>query len=230
MSTPFSLCRAGAKCLLVVSLIGGWQTAAAQQVAYQQRRQPAALHRERVGGGDANRVRFGLRLGANLANMNFNKGYPKPATSVATTWQPGIMAGGFLRVPIVGNFSWQQEYLFSQMRSKVDATNESYTLNYVSLPILLSYRVLPHLAFVAGPQLDLLIDGKRNLGGVETSITHDTEERSLGATAGAELFATDHLSLQLRYTLGLNHIGIGQRSAVTEFKYESVQLMAGLAF
>lgn len=174
------------------------------------------------------RVHFGASLGANLTHMNFNRGYPKPATPINTSWKPGIAVGALVQVPIYGRFSFQQEYLFSQMGSQLKDSGLIYRLAYLSLPTTLRVRVLPRLALLAGPQFDLLIKAQTENNNQTIDITHDTEERSVGTTAGLEYYLLPQLSLNARYLHGFNHVGIGQRSAVQEFKYEMVQLVVSV--
>lgn len=176
------------------------------------------------------KVQFGAKIGLNLSNTNFNRGFPAPAVPVETTWQPGFGVGFLVQVPVGRGFSLQQEYLFSQLGGKVSATGTAYTLRYLSLPLLLKYGISPRLAVLAGPQADLLIQANQQVSGTTTDITHDTEERSVGATAGLEYYLLPRLSLMARYVHGLNHIGLGQRSAVTEFKFEAVQLSVDARF
>ncbi|WP_188814902.1 porin family protein [Hymenobacter cavernae] len=176
-------------------------------------------------------VRFGAKLGLNVSNTNFNRGFPKPATSIETTWKPGAVVGLFVQVPFSQKLSLQQEYLFSQMGGKVKSTGTEYRFNYLSLPVLLKYSLTPRFGIALGPQFDLLLQAKQKINGASTTITHDTEERSISATAGAEFYVLDNLSLNLRYLYGLNHVGLSQRSGnPTEFKYEMAQLSATVTF
>jgi len=76
----------------------------------------------------------------------------------------------------------------------------------------------------------LLINAKKKAGDTYSGITHDTEERNFGITAGFEYKVIDDISLNARYLSGLSHIGIGQRSNVKEFKIEQFQLTTGISF
>jgi opacity protein-like surface antigen len=174
-------------------------------------------------------VSFGLRLGLNHSNTNFNMGEPKPLVPVDTKWKTGFVVGALVELGLSEHWALQQEYLFSQQSGEV-SNGARYKMHYLSLPLLLKYRVLPRLAVVAGPQFDLMLKAQQKVGGQTTNITHDTEERGLGATAGLELSLWRSLSLSARYLQGLNHVGIGQRSAVQEFKWQSVQVAAEVRF
>lgn len=172
--------------------------------------------------------RFGFRAGANFSHMNFAKG--SPPLSTETSWGGRITFGFIMALPVTGRLSFQPEYLYSQMGSKIKDSDTAYKLNYLSLPVFLKFDLSEKLSFLAGPQFDILINAKRTENNNSSNITHDTEERSLGITAGIEYEIIESLALCARYMNGFNHIGIGQRSDTKEFKYESVQLSACIKF
>jgi len=180
--------------------------------------------------GEKRAVLFGVKAGANLINMNFNRGYPRPAVPIDASYRVGAVAGLSMRVPLGQKWALEQDYLFAQMRGANKTTDSEYNFAYLSLPLTVRYQVLPRLWLLAGPQFDLLIRAEQTAAGTTTTTTHDTEERSILSTAGVAVQLTTHLSLTARYLRGFNHVGLGQRSSVEEFKYEGVQLMAGLEF
>ena len=172
--------------------------------------------------------RFGFRAGANFSHMNFSKGVP-PSPTIAS-WGIGINFGFVMLLPISERLSFQPEYLYSQMGGNVKNSDTAYKLNYISLPLFLKFELDENIFLMAGPQFDILINAKRTAGGNLTNITHDTEERSIGATAGIEYFIFKSFSVTARYMQGFNHIGIGQRSNVQEYKFEMLQLSACIKF
>ncbi|MCW3118434.1 MAG: hypothetical protein JWM28_2516 [Chitinophagaceae bacterium] len=174
--------------------------------------------------------RFGFMAGVNFSHMNFNKGVPPPPVPVKTTWKTGVFFGFLLQVPVTGNLSVQPEYLFSQLGGENKDSKVIYKLNYFSMPVLLKYQFTPKIAAMAGPQLDLLINAKKDSSGSSDNITHDTEERSFGLAIGLEFQILKDLGINARYMHGLNHVGIGQRSDVKEFKYELLQVSACIHF
>lgn len=202
--------------LLTCLLAGGTLAASAQAAA------EAPLGRKLP-------VSFGLRLGLNYSNTNFNMGEPKPTVPVETNWKPGFVVGALVEVGLGEHLALRQEYLYTQQSGEI-RNGTRYQMQYLTLPLLLKYRVVPRLAVVAGPQFDLLLKAQQEANGQTTTTTHDTEERGLGATAGLELTLGQHLGLSARYLQGLNHVGIGQRSAVQEFKWQSVQVAAEIRF
>lgn len=203
--------------LLLLALLGG---SASQAIAQDNAKQFSQIER----------VRFGAKIGLNVSNTDFNRGVPAPVVPVGTKWKSGIAIGFLVQVPISKAFSLQQEYVFSQMGGEVTESGTAYKFSYLSLPVFLKYGFLSRFAVLAGPQFDLLIQAKQQVSGTTSDITHDTEERSIGAIVGLECYVLKNLSLTGRYMHGLNHIGIGQRSDITEFMYESVQFAAEVKF
>ncbi|MEO5888967.1 MAG: porin family protein [Ferruginibacter sp.] len=179
---------------------------------------------------ESNFKRFGFRAGVNFSHVNFAKGVPPPVVPIETNWKAGINIGFLMMVKIADDLYFQPEYAYSQMGGKVKNSDSAYTLNYFSMPLLLKYQVHEKFSLMVGPQFDLLINAKKNVKGNSINITHDTEERSLAAVAGVEYHLTSTFSICARYMLGFNHIGLGQRSDVQEFKYETAQLMACVRF
>ena len=174
--------------------------------------------------------RFGFQAGANVAAMNFNLGSPAPAEHERLSWKAGITFGFLLRVPLAKNLFLQPEYTFAQRNGEDRSLVKTYTLNYFSLPVLLIYKILPFVSVMAGPQAEILINARSTTNGASGNITHDVEERSVGIAAGLEGRVTNNIFLSVRYFQGLNHIGIGQRSDVKEFKYEVITFTTGIKF
>lgn len=182
-----------------------------------------------IPGSGKNRVSFGAKAGINLSNMNFNKGIPAPLTPIESSWKSGFALGVFMEVPVYSNLYIQPEYLYSQVAGEDKSLAETYSMSYLSLPVLLKYKIFEKLAILVGPQFDLLIKAENN-DSSNSNITHNTEERSIFAVAGLEINLIERIRLGARYLNGFNHIGIGQRTDVKEFKYEMAQISVALKF
>lgn len=170
-------------------------------------------------------TQFGGKLGLTHSYMNFNKGYPPSATPISGSWGTGVVFGGFLQVSLSKNIFLQPEYLFQTTSSKRDDPATTFHLTYLSFPIILKYSPTKRLNILLGPQFDLLLHAKQKKDAT-TNITHDTEERNIGVSGGAEFFLLKNFSVGARYTSGLNDIGTGQRSSVLEYKSQQVILTA----
>ena len=103
-------------------------------------------------------------------------------------------------------------------------------MQYLSLPVYFQFRIIDKLTVSAGPQFELLINAHQTTTEGEQEITHDTEERSIGASVGLSYQVSKSFGLSAHYMHGLNHIGLYQRTEVQEFKFESLQLTFSCQF
>ena len=174
--------------------------------------------------------RFAIRAGANYSLMNFNKGVPAPTVKAPNTWKTGYEISVQMRVPLTDKLSFLPEYGYTRSNGSDARINTGYQFDYLNLPILLQARLTPWFNLNAGPKFDLLIHSTKKVNGVSSNITHDTEERNISGLIGAEIKIADPLFIDLRYTHGYNHIGLGQRSSTTEFKWQSFQLAVKFSF
>jgi Outer membrane protein beta-barrel domain len=112
---------------------------------------------------------LGIKAGANLASLNgrsFDNGF---------NW--GFMAGGFAELNVTPNWGIQPEVLFSSTKTQtasdfstivneagnVGINNQSVSLNYLSIPILLSFKPVPILSIQVGPQFGILMNTSQNI-------------------------------------------------------------------
>jgi Outer membrane protein beta-barrel domain len=112
---------------------------------------------------------LGIKAGANLASLNgrsFDNGF---------NW--GFMAGGFAELNINSKWGVQPEVLFSSTKTQtasdfstivndpgnVGINNQSVSLNYLSIPILLSFKPVPILSIQVGPQFGILMNTSENI-------------------------------------------------------------------
>ena len=174
--------------------------------------------------------RFSFLAGANASNMNFNNSPTSSGTPVASSWKAGLTVGVAVRVELFDNFYFHPGYYYMQRNGADKSKETTYTIDYLSLPVLFNYDISSRFSLFAGPQFDLLINAKSEANGVNSTITHDVEERSIAITGGLEIEIIDPFFITLQYMHGFNHIGIGQRSNVKEFKYQGVNVMAGIRF
>jgi hypothetical protein len=179
---------------------------------------------------DNQNVRFGIRAGVNLSHLNFSKGSSPPENPVITNWQPGIMIGLVVVVPIIENIYFQPEYLFSQMGGKMEEEDKVYQINYLSLPAFFRWKFFDEFSLLAGPQFDLLINAKEKSGNIESSIENEIEHRSIFFSGGLEYSFTHNLVLGMKYMHGLNHVDIEFDRGNEEFKYEGFQFSVSYLF
>jgi len=166
---------------------------------------------------------IGVKGGTNLAKIDgrsFDQGFK---------W--GFSAGGFAEINFTSNLGIQPEVLFSQTKTRTaDDFNTVYdqgiysrnvSLNYLSIPVLLSIRPVPLLSILVGPQYSILMNtsdnilstGKQAFKSGDFSVVGGAQLNLGGFKAGA------------RYVIGLNNIDdVGDRD---KWKNQNIQLYIG---
>ena len=171
--------------------------------------------------------RLGAKAGANLVKVE--------GSSFKDEFRYGYHLGGFAEIGVVKKLTIQPEVLFSQYSMTLDSSFKSVyenvlnseqthvKLNYLSIPILLNYRLLGPIYLQAGPSFSILMNHDKNLlqnGG-------DAFRRGdLSMLAGAEIQIMK-LRITGRYAIGLSNINdIDNQDKWTN---QGFQLSLGLA-
>jgi hypothetical protein len=110
----------------------------------------------------------GFHIGAK-AGTNINKINGRSFTDQA---EYGLSAGGFVEIDFAKKWGLQPELLWNQSKTTTASdigsvypeglVNQDITLNYLSIPILLTYRPVPVLSLQAGPQFGILLSQTQN--------------------------------------------------------------------
>lgn len=174
-------------------------------------------------------IRIGAKAGATL--------YKIDGRSFKEEFKYGYHLGGFVKVGLSRKFSVQPEVLFNQQNTTLDssfksiynnAVNPSYVkevkLKYLSIPLLLNYKLNSFMTLQAGPQFGILIDGDKTLlqNGGEAFKSGDF------SMVGGLALNIGKISVSGRYLVGLNNINdIDNRD---KWKSQSAQISLGLAF
>jgi hypothetical protein len=188
----------------------------------------AGTGRDSVTVGTLRAVTIGASVGPTLTRANFNRGFPRPAVPTSSAWTVGLTAGLWLQVALGGRWSFRQSYLYAEAGGAPADPGTRYQFRYLSLPAQLQYQLLPRLSVAAGPRFDLLLSARQSVP--DAVITHDTEERHFGAMLSVMAQISRRFGAGLHYVHGLSHVGLGQRSAVREFKHEWVSLTGEYRF
>lgn len=146
------------------------------------------------------------------------------------TW--GYHIGGFAEIGLGKKFSIEPEVLFNQVNldtsskfSSVYQFNKisNVQLKYLTIPLLLNYKLNSIIALQAGPQFGILMDQNKNLlqnGG-------DAFKKGDFAMLGGLQLKLLKFRIYGRYAVGLNDISnIGDKD---KWKSQSIQLGVGLA-
>jgi hypothetical protein len=149
-------------------------------------------------------VRFGLKAGGNLANM---EGFDQSKIRL------GISAGPVLQVNVAKMFFLQSELLYSIKGRQSDTTqnnsNATLSLNYINLPVLFGYRMSPNFSIKLGPEIGRLLSAKSKFDGSTSDVSNIYQDFDFGADL-ALAYAFKKLSIDLRYNYGLKDLIQGQ--------------------
>jgi len=171
---------------------------------------------------------IGVKGGANITKVD--------GESFKDQFRYGYHLGGFAEIGLGGKFSLQPEVLFNQFSTSIDSNynhvyenvfnsdQSSVKLNYLSIPILLNYKLLGNfLSLQAGPQFGVLINQDKNLlqNGGEAFKNGD-----FSMLAGVQL-KLSAFRLSGRYAIGLKNINDIDNQ--DEWKSQGFQVALGLA-
>ncbi|PWT70324.1 MAG: hypothetical protein C5B59_20825 [Bacteroidetes bacterium] len=146
---------------------------------------------------------LGIKGGANITKIN--------GQSFDQSFKLGYSLGGFAELNFTKEWGIQPELLWNQ--SKTTTSNDfnqiyygiysqDITLNYLSIPILLTYRPVPMLSLQLGPQFGYLISEPSALG---SNITNAFKNGDFSILGGAQL-NLGAFRAGARYFIGLNNI------------------------
>lgn len=172
--------------------------------------------------------KLGVKVGTNITKID--------GQSFKDEFQYGYHAGAFLEIGLGGKLGLQPEVLFNQVKSRVDSnfkniyqnavdfnSYKDVKLKYLSIPLLLNYKLGNVLSLQAGPQFGILMNGDKTLlqNGKEAFKSGD-----LSMLGGAQINISK-LRVTGRYVVGLNNIN--DISEQDKWKNQGFQLSLGLA-
>ena len=184
-------------------------------------------------GASAQSFSLGGTLGANLSKID--------GTSFNTAFKSGFLAGAYAQIRFGKHWGLQPELLFIQSQAKTDSSFDNiYSgiasdpgsvknvhLDYLGIPVLLTYRILKIIDLQAGPQFGILLNKDQHLlNNGEDAFKHG----DVTILAGAEVHIL-RLRVYGRYGWGLGNINNINTSTATKsdtWKNQSVQLGLGI--
>ncbi|MDQ0594227.1 outer membrane immunogenic protein [Chryseobacterium ginsenosidimutans] len=183
-----------------------------------------------------NPVRFGIKGGMNVSSLSNDGTLEDQGSKI------GFNAGVFANIPIATSFSIQPEVLYSQYGDKYDTRigNNTYSyanhLDYITVPVMLQYNIIPNLYLEAGPEFGFMVSAK-NKSKNETSNDVIAESGNykdnfntfnFGLGLGAGYYFTDNIGITARYVAGLTDIAKDRPSNSDAVRNNVFQV--GLAF
>ena len=148
---------------------------------------------------------IGVKAGANIVKVD--------GRSFKDEFRYGYHLGGFANIGIGGKFSIQPEVLFNQYQTRTGTEfediyqnafsgNNDVKLNYLSIPIMLNYKLGSFFSLQAGPMFSVMMDQNKKLlqNGEEAFKKGD-----FSMLGGAQI-SLRKIKLNGRYVVGLNNI------------------------
>lgn len=170
---------------------------------------------------------LGVKAGANITKVD--------GKSFKDEFRYGYHLGGFAEIRLGNKLVLQPEVLFNQYATRLDSNyknvyedvfdgNSNIKLNYLSVPILLNYKLVGNfISLQAGPQFGVLLDQNKTLlqnGG------NAFKSGDLSMLAGV-LVRVGPMRINGRYAIGLNNIS--DIADDDKWKNQGFQVSVGLA-
>ena len=170
---------------------------------------------------------IGAKAGANIIKVD--------GQSFKDQFRYGYHLGGFMEIKLSKKLEFQPEVLFNQYSTTLDSSfksiyenvinshQSSVKLNYLSVPILLNYKLIGPIYLQAGPAFSVLMDQNKNFlqnGG-------DAFSKGDFSMIGGAQIKLAKLYLSGRYVVGLANINdIDDKD---KWKSQAIQLSVGLS-
>jgi hypothetical protein len=166
-------------------------------------------------------VRFGIKAGANIANVNGDFG------TALENWQStlGFCGGIFLELNLGRVLTIQPEVLYTMKGA--DTGTGKLTFDYLEIPILLKLRIPTgslHPFVFAGPAFGFTL--RALIDGVKIS---DMPSADYSGVLGAGLQLGRSIHIDARYTMGLQKLAIPDLETI-DLKNGVLSATIGLAF
>ena len=161
----------------------------------------------------AQSVQFGIKAGANYANVTGSK----INTNAIVNYHAGIVA----KIGLTKGLSFQPELLYTTQGASYETALADYKneLGYIVIPAMLQIHLSKSITLDMGPQVGFLLNEKNNFD-FQKSNTFDAS-----ANAGLGLKITNSIFAQARYCVGLTKL-----QPNSDIKNNVVQLSLGILF
>jgi hypothetical protein len=145
---------------------------------------PAVLFAQGIG--------VGIKAGANFANVD--------ADDVDANAITSFHAGAYVNVNFSEKMGITPEVLWTGLGSEID--NVKFVCNYISVPVMLRYRIIPLISIEAGPQFGFLTSAEMD----DVDYKDDMKSTDFGIAAGALVHLPLGFNGGVRYVAGLTDV------------------------
>ncbi|MBB6330178.1 hypothetical protein HNP24_001128 [Chryseobacterium sediminis] len=190
---------------------------------------------QQTGNTSSNPVTFGVKGGMNVSSLSKDSGLDDQKSKI------GFNAGVFANIPLAASFSVQPEVQYSQYGNKSDYTiggtkfSASTKLDYITVPVMFQYNLIPNLYVEAGPEFGFMVSAKnkfKNESNGDSNTTDNYKDNlntfNFGIGLGAGYYFTPNLGLTARYVAGLTDVAKNRPSGSDATRNNLFQV--GLAY
>jgi hypothetical protein len=169
-----------------------------------------------VAQASAQELSLGVKGGLNVAkvtNTIFND----------VNTRASVYLGGFARVTFNESWSVQPELFYSGQGFKYNVPilgEYKVRLNYINLPVMVQYHLIPEFYLEAGPQLGFMVASKNKHGNTTVDIQNQTKGVDFGLGFGLGYDFDFGLGINARYNFGLGDVyqsDGSQKNSVAQF-------------
>ncbi|PRB03610.1 opacity protein [Chryseobacterium sp. MYb7] len=190
---------------------------------------------QQTGNTSSNPVTFGVKGGMNVSSLSKDSGLDDQKSKI------GFNAGVFANIPLAASFSVQPEVQYSQYGNKSNYTigntkfSASTKLDYITVPVMFQYNLIPNLYVEAGPEFGFMVSAKNKFKNESTGQSNTTDNYkdnlntfNFGIGLGAGYYFTPNLGLTARYVAGLTDVAKNRPSGSDATRNNLFQV--GLAY
>ncbi|MDR1347524.1 MAG: PorT family protein [Prevotellaceae bacterium] len=141
-------------------------------------------------------IKFGAKAGVNLSTLT-------DADDAELKF--GFHVGGFAEFTLSDRIALQPELLYSTQGADAEGDN-SLSLGYINVPVLLKVNIVEGLSAEVGPQVGFLLSSKAKSGVVSVSIKDYTKSLDVSAVIGLSYTFAEKFVVSARYGLGFTTV------------------------
>ncbi|MGC4129574.1 MAG: porin family protein [Bergeyella sp.] len=175
---------------------------------------------------------FGIKGGMNLSTISDD-------TDLNQKSKVGYYAGAFVNLPLAESFSLQPEVLYNNLGAKFTEDEDSATLNldYISVPVMFQYNLVPEFYLEAGPEFGFLVNSKvKSDNALVEAVGNEIYKKdnlnsfNFGVGLGAGFNFTKNVGLSARYVAGFTDFTKENSDADDDAKNRNNTFQVGLNF
>jgi hypothetical protein len=178
-----------------------------------------------------NQIKVGFTAGLNVANSLDAYDSRFSSSSIAA-----FNVGLTLDVPVTYSFSFAPEILFSQKGFSADLENAHFTerTNYIDIPLLAKFKIVPGFNFLIGPQLTFLTSQRDTYRNFDTNVEtrfdgHQGDQSYVAGVVGVSFDINRNVEIRGRYNIDLSR-NSSNEADLPDFRNQVWQIGLGFKF